>query len=85
MPIVSHGDVAPRAGAAESDILAIAATPGARPRCSGDGGVRVADGRASCLTHRMADCVLAAGRPPWRIAPVSSASACGLARQSVTP
>ena len=43
------------------------------------------DVRARCLTQRMADLVLDAGRPAWRIAPVSSVSACGLARQIVTP
>ena len=38
MPILSHGDVAPRAGAADSDILALVATAGAGPRYAVDRG-----------------------------------------------
>ena len=40
---------------------------------------------ARCLTQRMADLVLDAGLPPRLIEPVSAVSACGLARQIVTP
>ena len=38
-----------------------------------------------CVIAEKGAIPLAAGRPPLRIAPVSSASACGLARQSVIP